>query len=68
MQLRADEAVPTDLVWLPIHHPETNAVTLPETDPRSDEPNFKQCAVRLDPITEDGAAEQAEPAGVAADD
>jgi assimilatory nitrate reductase catalytic subunit len=42
-----DEAVPEGVVWLPIHHPRTNELTLPATDPRSDEPNFKQCAVRL---------------------
>jgi assimilatory nitrate reductase catalytic subunit len=43
----ADDAVPPDVVWLPIHHPATNDLTHPATDPRSDEPNFKQCAVRL---------------------
>ncbi|GAA0210648.1 nitrate reductase [Halobacterium noricense] len=47
----ADPAVPRGLVWLPIHHPRTNELTLPETDPKSDEPNLKQCAVRLAPAT-----------------
>ncbi|WP_336001047.1 assimilatory nitrate reductase NasA [Halorientalis halophila] len=42
-----DPAVPEGLVWLPIHHPATNELTVPATDPRSDEPNLKQCAVRL---------------------
>ncbi|WP_267640797.1 assimilatory nitrate reductase NasA [Haloarchaeobius amylolyticus] len=42
-----DEAVPEGLVWLPIHHPATNELTIPATDPRSAEPNLKQCAVRL---------------------
>jgi len=42
-----DERVPDGLVWLPIHHPAVNDLTLPDRDPRSDEPNFKQCAVRL---------------------
>ncbi len=42
-----DDAIPTGMVWLPIHHPATNDLTHPATDPRSDEPNFKQCAVRL---------------------
>ncbi|WP_435062885.1 assimilatory nitrate reductase NasA [Halobaculum sp. EA56] len=46
-----DPAVPTGLVWLPVHHPRTNELTLPETDPKSDEPNLKQCAVRLEPAT-----------------
>jgi len=45
----ADEAVPVDLVWLPIHHPLTNHLTIDALDPRSKEPNFKQCAVRLTP-------------------
>jgi len=42
-----DEGVPEGMVWLPIHHPATNRLTLSDTDPRSDEPHFKQCAVRL---------------------
>ncbi|MFB6308288.1 MAG: assimilatory nitrate reductase NasA [Haloarculaceae archaeon] len=42
-----DEGVPRGMVWLPIHHPETNRLTLSERDPQSDEPHFKQCAVRL---------------------
>ena len=42
-----DEAVPAGVVWLPIHHPATNRLTLPDRDPRSNEPHFKQCAVRL---------------------
>ncbi|MFC5970845.1 assimilatory nitrate reductase NasA [Halomarina salina] len=52
----ADEAVPEGLVWLPIHHPRTNELTLPATDPRSDEPNYKQCAVRLVPVDDPVAA------------
>jgi assimilatory nitrate reductase catalytic subunit len=46
-RVAAADAVPPDVVWLPIHHPATNDLTHPATDPRSDEPNFKQCAVRL---------------------
>jgi assimilatory nitrate reductase catalytic subunit len=42
-----DEGVPRGMVWLPIHHPETNRLTLSERDPQSNEPHFKQCAVRL---------------------
>ena len=42
-----DPAVPRGLVWLPVHHPMTNRLTLPDTDLRSAEPNLKQCAVRL---------------------
>jgi len=51
--LAVDPAVPTGMVWLPIHHPETNVLTLPVTDPRSHEPNFKQCAVALEPLSGD---------------
>ena len=47
VQLQPDDGVPPGLVWLAIHHPATNALTLPEVDPQSDEPNFKQCAVDL---------------------
>jgi assimilatory nitrate reductase catalytic subunit len=47
VQLQPDDGVPPGLVWLAIHHPATNALTLPEVDPQSDEPNFKQCAVEL---------------------
>ena len=46
-EVDADDAIPEELVWLPIHHPATNKLTIPATDPRSDEPNLKQCAVRL---------------------
>jgi len=35
------------MVWLPIHHPATNKLTLSDRDPQSKEPHFKQCAVRL---------------------
>jgi assimilatory nitrate reductase catalytic subunit len=54
VRVAADDAVPEGVVWLPIHHPRTNELTLPATDPRSDEPNYKQCAVRLVPAA-DGA-------------
>jgi assimilatory nitrate reductase catalytic subunit len=43
----SDTTVPEGVVWLPIHHPATNRLTIPATDPDSDEPNYKQCAVRL---------------------
>ncbi|MFC7071205.1 assimilatory nitrate reductase NasA [Halobaculum lipolyticum] len=59
-----DPAVPTGLVWLPIHHPRTNEVTLPATDPKSDEPNLKQCAVRLTPGAPEEAVPGREPAAV----
>ncbi len=47
-RVEADESIPDGVVWLPIHHPAVNDLTLPDVDPRSKEPNFKQCAVRLE--------------------
>jgi assimilatory nitrate reductase catalytic subunit len=52
VRVAPDAAVPTDLVWLSIHHPRTNELTLPDVDPQSAEPNLKQCAVRLSPATD----------------
>ncbi len=52
--IEEDEAIPDGIVWLPIHHPLINDLTLPDVDPRSKEPNLKQCAVRLEaPDTDD---------------
>jgi len=47
VRIDEDEGVPRGMVWLPIHHPATNRLTLAERDPQSNEPHFKQCAVRL---------------------
>ncbi|MFD1632417.1 assimilatory nitrate reductase NasA [Haloplanus ruber] len=55
-RVRPDDAVPTGMVWLPIHHPATNDLTHPATDPQSDEPNLKQCAVCLTRPDAEGAA------------
>ncbi len=55
-----DESIPRGMVWLPIHHPATNRLTLSDRDPQSNEPHFKQCAVRL-------AAPEAEVSPVTAD-
>ncbi|WP_264782619.1 assimilatory nitrate reductase NasA [Haladaptatus sp. T7] len=66
VRIDPDSAVPRDVVWLPIHHPRTNELTLPDRDPRSDEPNYKQCAVRLVPRSPDRTA--AAGAEVASDD
>ena len=60
-----DEGVPEGMVWLPIHHPATNRLTLPDTDPRSDEPHFKQCAVRLVAPSSTSEAEAAAADGTA---
>ncbi|WP_233553933.1 assimilatory nitrate reductase NasA [Halococcus sp. IIIV-5B] len=48
--LDPDPAVPEGLVWLPVHHPATNELTIAALDPESAEPNYKQCAVRLAPV------------------
>ena len=48
-----DGGVPRGMLWLPIHHPAVNALTLPAVDPESDEPNVKQCAVTLSAPPED---------------
>jgi assimilatory nitrate reductase catalytic subunit len=47
VQIRPDDGVPPGVVWLEIHDPATNRLTLPAVDPRSGEPNLKQCAVRV---------------------
>ena len=49
VEIQPDDGVPEGLIWLPIHHPAVNALTLPDVDPESDEPNFKQCAVDMRP-------------------
>jgi len=47
VELEPDDSVPEGTVWLPIHHPSVNRLTVSEVDPVSREPNFKQCAARL---------------------
>jgi len=60
VSVQPDDGVPEGMVWLPIHHPAVNKLTLPVVDPQSDEPNFKQCAVDVrppaasHPLTESG--------------
>jgi len=49
VRVESDPAIPDGVVWLPIHQPSVNALTTAAVDPRSKEPNFKQCAVRLEP-------------------
>ena len=46
-----DEGIPLGMVWLPIHHPGTNRLTLDDRDPQSKEPHFKQCAVQVTDAT-----------------
>jgi len=62
VELAPDDGVPPGVVWMDIHHPAANELTLPAVDPQSDEPNYKQCAVRLTApertpaVTHDGVA------------
>ncbi|WP_089698868.1 assimilatory nitrate reductase NasA [Halogranum gelatinilyticum] len=65
--VEADEGIPAGMVWLPIHHPMANKLTIAATDPESDEPNYKQCAVRLVSPEADAAAADAVPADDTAD-
>ncbi|GAA0302786.1 assimilatory nitrate reductase NasA [Halarchaeum salinum] len=62
-----DPAVPAGVVWLSIHHPATNRLTLPAVDPRSAEPNYKQCATRLVPRTDGADAVETSGAGAASE-
>jgi len=55
VEIEPDPAVPTGMVWTSIHHPDTNRLTVDTVDPRSKEPNLKQCAVRLLPTGADGS-------------
>jgi len=47
VEVQPDDGVPRGVLWLPIHNPAANELTLPAVDPESNEPNFKQCAVRV---------------------
>ena len=49
-RVERDDAIPPGMVWLPIHHPAVNKLTLPVVDPESAEPNLKQCAVAVSPL------------------
>jgi len=70
VDLVPDDSVPPGSLWMDVHHPAVNELTLPAIDPASKEPNFKQCAVRLEspdtssPVTRAGAVT----AGVLRDD
>ncbi|MFB6304657.1 MAG: assimilatory nitrate reductase NasA [Haloferacaceae archaeon] len=58
-----DPAVPAGLLRVPVHHPDANRLTLPAVDPKSAEPNFKQCAVRLRPAPDAPTTPVAEASG-----
>jgi assimilatory nitrate reductase catalytic subunit len=47
VDVEADDGIPLGVIWLPIHHPAANELTLPAVDPESAEPNLKQCAVAV---------------------
>ena len=65
--VETDDGVPPGIVWLPIHHPAVNQLTLPVVDPDSDEPNYKQCAVRLQAPTATEPPAEADPTGESVD-
>ncbi|MBV0923774.1 molybdopterin-dependent oxidoreductase [Halomicroarcula limicola] len=47
VDLAPDDSVPTGAIWMDVHNPAVNDLTVPAVDPDSNEPNYKQCAVRL---------------------
>jgi assimilatory nitrate reductase catalytic subunit len=63
VEVQPDDGVPDGVVWVDIHNPAANELTIPAVDPQSKEPNFKQCAVRLtapepaSPVTHDGVTQ-----------
>lgn len=42
-------AVPQGCIFIPMHYPETNRLTLAHFDPYSRQPSYKNCAVRIRP-------------------
>jgi len=56
VEVESTDDVPPGVVWLPIHHPSVNALTLPDVDPDSAEPNLKQCAVAVGDPDSSGAS------------
>lgn len=61
VDVEPDDSVPEGTVWLPIHHPSVNRLTVSEVDPVSKEPNFKQCAARLVETSGGEGVEKTEP-------
>nr|WP_280662998.1 assimilatory nitrate reductase NasA [Halomicroarcula amylolytica] len=47
VDLAPDDSIPTGAIWMDVHNPAVNELTVPAVDPDSNEPNYKQCAVRL---------------------
>ncbi|MEY7849354.1 assimilatory nitrate reductase NasA [Natrarchaeobius sp. A-rgal3] len=60
VEVQPDNRVPPGVVWMDIHHPDVNELTIARVDPASNEPNYKQCAVAVTPpertpqLTRDG--------------
>ena len=50
--VRITETIAPEQVFMPFHFAEqcTNLLTLPVFDPKSGQPNYKQCAVRIQPM------------------
>ncbi len=47
-------SVPEGSVFLPMHYPEVNQLTLQVVDPHSRQPSYKHCAVALVPVGDSG--------------
>ncbi|MBX0322606.1 molybdopterin-dependent oxidoreductase [Halomicroarcula sp. F13] len=47
VDLAPDDSIPPGAIWMDVHNPAVNELTLPVVDTESKEPNYKQCAVRL---------------------
>jgi ferredoxin-nitrate reductase len=55
--VQCTERVPRDMIFVPFHYHEcVNRVSLGLLDPHSRQPAYKQCAVRVEPIADQGAA------------
>ena len=55
--VQCTQRVPRDMVFIPFHYHEcVNRLTLGLLDPHSRQPAYKQCAVRIEAIADQGAA------------
>lgn len=58
VMVQLTQRIPNNMVFVPMHyHDCANRVSLGLLDPHSRQPAFKQCAVRIEPIDQDQAAQ-----------
>ncbi len=58
VMVQLTQRVPNNMVFVPMHYHEcSNRVSLGLLDPHSRQPAFKQCAIRLEPVDQDKAAQ-----------